>query len=72
MIERKQGIVEHLKPDGGFGFIKVEGYEKSIFFHARQVKHVTFEQIRKGDIVSIGNITESERGHVAEDVCLIT
>lgn len=35
--------------DKGFGFIKVEGMGKDLFFHSNELVDVRFEDLREGD-----------------------
>lgn len=58
--------------DKGFGFIKLEEYENNIFFHAKDVRHIEFEKLRKGDTVSVDTVEKSEKGYVAKRVYLIS
>ena len=36
----------------GFGFIKVEGQEKDLFFHSNSLVDVQFSELHEGDTVS--------------------
>ncbi len=36
----------------GFGFIKVEGQEKDLFFHSNSLVGVQYNELREGDTVS--------------------
>ena len=36
----------------GFGFISREGEAKDLFFHSKELKGVTFEELREGDKVT--------------------
>ena len=38
--------------DKGFGFIKVEGMPKDLFFHMTELVNVKFDDLREGDQVS--------------------
>lgn len=38
--------------DKGFGFIKVEGQEKDLFFHSNSLVGVQFNELQEGDAVS--------------------
>ncbi len=71
-MDKKEGKVIKVDSEKGFGFIEVKGYDKNVFFHAKDVKHIKFEQIRKGDIVMVDSIEESERGYFATGVYLIS
>ena len=35
--------------DKGFGFIKIDGQEKDLFFHSSELIGVTFDELREGD-----------------------
>lgn len=48
--------------DKGYGFIKSDSYENNLFFHAREVLGVRFEELTKGDKISFDDVIESERG----------
>ena len=51
----------------GFGFISREGESKDLFFHSKELKGVTFDELKVGDAVSF-EITESEKGPAATNV----
>ena len=53
--------------DRGFGFIHIEGQEKDIFFHSRELVDVAFEALEKGDRVRF-EIGEDEKGQHATRV----
>jgi CspA family cold shock protein len=53
--------------DKGFGFITAEGLSKDLFFHARNLVDVTFEDLREGDAVSFEQ-EESEKGPNAVNI----
>lgn len=38
--------------DKGFGFIKVEGAAKDLFFHSNELDGVDFDSLRQGDKVT--------------------
>ncbi|OGG63200.1 cold-shock protein [Candidatus Kaiserbacteria bacterium RIFCSPHIGHO2_02_FULL_59_21] len=38
--------------DKGFGFIKIEGREKDLFFHSNELVNVRFDELREGDKVT--------------------
>ncbi|KND51966.1 MAG: hypothetical protein ABA06_01750 [Parcubacteria bacterium C7867-001] len=44
----QQGIIAGLT-DKGFGFIKIEGQEKDLFFHSNELVNVSFDDLRQGD-----------------------
>jgi cold shock protein len=47
----QEGTIARLT-DKGFGFIKIEGQEKDLFFHSNEVVGTTFDELREGDKVS--------------------
>ena len=55
------------KTDKGFGFISREGEEKDLFFHANDLKGVTFDEIQVGDAVTF-EIVSGDRGPSAKNV----
>ena len=71
MEEGYTGKIVHLN-DKGYGFISVAGIEPSVFFHAKDVRHVRYEQLRKNDKVSIGSIVKNDKGYTASDVFLVS
>jgi len=64
-----EGIIKFLS-DKGFGFVEVEGYPKGIFFHATACKD-KFENLRKGDLVEVGDIELTEKGNQTNNIKLI-
>lgn len=71
MDDEYKGKIVHLT-DKGYGFVTVEGIDTSVFFHAKDVRHVRYEQLRKGDKVAIGSIVKNDRGYTASDVFLVS
>ena len=62
-----QGIVAK-KTDKGFGFIKVEGAEKDLFFHSNELKNVAFDALQEGDSVTFDVSNDSPKGPSAVNV----
>lgn len=56
----QEGIIARLT-DKGFGFIKIEGQEKDLFFHSNELVDVAFDSLREGDKVSF-ETAESPKG----------
>jgi CspA family cold shock protein len=56
----QEGTIARLT-DKGFGFIKREGMEKDLFFHAKELVGVTYDELREGDKVSF-EVAESPKG----------
>jgi CspA family cold shock protein len=51
----------------GFGFISREGETKDLFFHSKELKGVTFDELRVGDAVTF-EVVEGEKGLAAVGV----
>ncbi len=56
----QEGTIARLT-DKGFGFIKVEGQERDLFFHSNELLNVKFEELRDGDKLSF-EIAEGPKG----------
>ena len=53
--------------DRGFGFITREGEEKDLFFHSKELKGVTFDELKVGDTVTF-EVVDTEKGKSATNV----
>ena len=53
--------------DRGFGFIAREGEVKDLFFHSKELKGVTFDELKVGDAVTF-EVTDGEKGPAATNV----
>ncbi len=53
--------------DKGFGFIAREGETRDLFFHSKELKDVTFDELKVGDAVTF-EVVESEKGPNAVNV----
>ena len=51
----------------GFGFISREGEVKDLFFHSKELKGVTFDELKVGDAVTF-EVIETEKGLAATNV----
>lgn len=51
----------------GFGFIAREGEEKDLFFHAKDLQGVMYEDLREGDSVTF-DVVDGEKGPSAKNV----
>lgn len=40
------------KTEKGFGFIKIEGQDKDLFFHSNSLVGLTYDELREGDNVT--------------------
>jgi len=62
-----QGTIKTLITEKGFGFIAREGEVKDLFFHSKELKGVTFDELKVGDTVTF-DVTETEKGPAATNV----
>jgi len=60
------GVIKTLT-DRGFGFITREGEEKDLFFHSKELKGVTFDELKVGDAVTF-EVIDTEKGQSATNV----
>lgn len=51
----------------GFGFISREGESKDLFFHSKELKGVTYDELKVGDAVSF-DVTDGPKGPAATGV----
>ncbi len=66
----QKGIIARLKKDGGFGFIKIEGNEKDLFFHANDLQNVAFDDLNEGDTLEF-EVTQGQKGPQASNISRI-
>lgn len=69
-MNTNKGVVEKLT-DKGFGFLRVEGYEKGIFFHASKLRGVKFDDLRVGDDVTFEDLEQDDKGIKAVGIHLV-
>ena len=62
----QKGTIASLK-EQGFGFIKVEGEEKDLFFHSNELQGVSFEDLKEGDEVQF-EVADGPKGLNATNV----
>ena len=55
------------KNDRGFGFIKPDEGEKDVFFHARALTDITFDELQEGDKVTF-DVEDGDKGPAAVNV----
>ncbi len=60
------GIIKTLS-DRGFGFITREGEAKDTFFHSKELKGVTFDELKVGETLTF-EIVDGEKGPAAVNV----
>lgn len=53
--------------DKGFGFIKIEGQEKNLFFHSNELVGIAFDALREGDTLNF-EVADSPKGPNAVNV----
>jgi cold shock protein len=53
--------------DRGFGFIRPDGAEKDVFFHAKELVGIMFDELREGDAVTF-EIADTPKGQSAVKV----
>ena len=61
-----KGVIARLT-DRGFGFITPDGAEKDVFFHAKELQGITFDELREGDVVTF-EISDTPKGQSAVNV----
>jgi CspA family cold shock protein len=66
VIKSMTGTVK-TKTDRGFGFISREGQAKDLFFHSKELKGVTFDELQEGDTVTF-DVVDGEKGPAATNV----
>ena len=62
----EEGIIKRIT-DKGFGFIKVQGSDKDMFFHSSSVTGRSFDELREGQKVTF-TIGQGPKGPCAENV----
>lgn len=62
----QQGTIASVT-DKGFGFIKVEGAAKDVFFHSNELEGVEFDSLRQGDQVTF-EMADGPKGPYAAHV----
>jgi len=60
LIAMQEGTIARLT-DKGFGFIKVEGRDKDLFFHSNELVNCKFDELQEGDKMTF-EIAESPKG----------
>jgi len=62
----QEGTIVRLN-ERGFGFIKLVGEEKDLFFHSKELQGIEFEELREGDKVTF-EVGDSPKGPNATNV----
>ncbi len=60
------GTIKTLTPKG-FGFIARDGEVKDLFFHSKELKGVTYDELKVGDQVTF-EVVDGEKGPAATNV----
>ncbi|MCB9805567.1 cold shock domain-containing protein [Candidatus Nomurabacteria bacterium] len=63
------GTIAKVMPKG-YGFIKAEGQEKELFFHANELQNVSFDDLKEGDQVNF-EIADGQKGPQAVKISKI-
>jgi CspA family cold shock protein len=63
----EKGTIKKLVSDRGFGFISREGQPKDLFFHSKELKGVTFDELKEGDALTF-EVVDGEKGPSATNV----
>ena len=61
-----EGTIKTLT-ERGFGFISREGEAKDLFFHSKELKGVTYDELKVGDTV-IFEVIDGDKGPAAVNV----
>ena len=61
------GKIVRLVRDRGFGFVKPDGAEKDVFFHAKELQGIIFEELKEGDTLNF-EIDDSPKGQAAVQI----
>jgi len=62
----QQGTIAKVM-EKGYGFIKREGEEKDLFFHANEVQGTDFNSLQEGDTVEF-EVVDTPKGQQATNV----
>lgn len=64
------GTIKRLT-DRGFGFIAVEGSDKDLFFHSKELQGVQYNDLKEGDTLQF-EVAESPKGQNAVNVSKVS
>lgn len=68
--EKEEGKIVFLN-EKGYGFLNFPSLTKNVFFHAKELKNISFDKLNKDDQVRVDSISETEKGYNAKGVYLI-
>ncbi|HEX8591554.1 MAG TPA: cold shock domain-containing protein [Candidatus Paceibacterota bacterium] len=63
---QQEGTIAGLT-DKGFGFIRIEGEAKDLFFHSNELIDVQFDELREGDKLKF-EVVDSPKGKQASKI----
>jgi cold shock CspA family protein len=63
-----EGVVD--KVMNGFGFVRVQGFKKGIFFHHSAIQNGSWQDIEEGLSVIIEEVIDEPKGTMAKKVTL--
>ncbi len=65
MDSKYTGKISHLS-EKGYGFVKADGADRRVFFHASNCKGVDFSQLYLEEEVVFSKVEENEKGFSAK------
>ncbi len=68
---RRDGTITHLLCDRGFGFIAPRNSRESLFFHAREMRDGSFDELRAGTRLTFVEGVDRNGRPCAVDVCVL-
>jgi CspA family cold shock protein len=66
----QEGTIARLVSDKGFGFIKCEGQERDLFFHANELINANFDDLKENEKVTF-EVADSPKGPNAIKVSVV-
>ena len=63
----QKGTIVKLFRDKGFGFIKIEGENKELFFHANDIENHEFDNLKEGEALEF-EVIEGRKGPQASNI----
>jgi len=68
-MDGNKAVINGINQEKGYGFIKVNGIDKDVFFHAQTVgENTDFKTLKKGDEVFFDTIEQTVKGDQARGV----
>ncbi len=66
----QKGTIARLMEGKGYGFIKVDGSDKDLFFHANELTNSDFNSLKEGTAVEF-EVAEGQKGPQAVKVTVL-